>query len=536
MRKYFTALAEIFKFNQLLFKKNWLLFAVLLVPFLIIDHRVIDIDLVDAYDVDEFFFLKILYSRQFYGFNHLDVQKFFSGFYSYGRPFWIINFIATYIPFAFHKYNTALFVSRIISSLFAIQGFLIFKETLYQLTRSKVSVITISILTLLMTYFWAAGSWLHPDWLMMYFMLLAFHYFFTSAKHGNYTSQAFLMALAIAVGVKVQSLQFMPLLALYYAKPFFVAPSVKTFISAVKQNLIAVLVIGIVFLALNPYLLHPKGFPLFAESFAKDMASNKDNNGAGYIPTFNDKVNVFAAAYLSQWIVALVALLSLWFAVFSLKNFKEQYEKLSFILTTAVVIAYYIFMVNKAWPHYYLPIPFMILLLVAFVLPALFKKIQMLRAALGILIILQIISTVVHFNYFMDWAQPQRRLSRNHNYEKYKVIAQTLNQYPDCKNASVMFTYDLPIPVNACHLDFNRVSHSPAPTLTELRYVSHFEPNPVDYLVIEKSKFYRPGSNQALPGATRIVALIDSIKAGQVSDFKAIAADSSFVYIKRVSK
>ena len=535
MKKYFTALGEIYRLNKLVFKRNVLLFVILLIPFLVIDYRVIDIDFVDAYDVDEFFFLKVLYSRQFFGFNHLDLQKFFSGFYSYGRPFWIIDFLVTYLPFTFHKYNLALFLTRVVSSLFAIQGFLIFKETLYKLAGKGYALLLITVTTLLMTYFWAAGSWLHPDWMMMYFVLLAFYYFFNERIENNH-SQAFLMAIAIAVAVKVQSLQFMPLVALYLAKPFFLAPSVKTFINAVKQNLIALLVIGIVFIVLNPYLVHPKGPGLFYESFAKDMASNKTNNDAGYLPTFADKVNVFANAYLSPWVVILIAVAAVLFAVKGLSRFKLHYEGLVFIVTTVVVIAYYILMVNKAWPHYYLPIPFMLLLVMAITLPALLQKPQLLNMALGLVVVLQLVNTIVRFDYFKDWAQPQRRLAAAGNYAQYNAIVKTLNQFPDIKTASVMFTYDLPIPVNACHLDFSNVNHTPAPSLAELRHVSRLDPKPVDYLVVQKSKFYAADGIHALPAYKWSAALIDSIKAGQVADYKVASTDSSFIYIRRVSE
>jgi hypothetical protein len=534
MKRYFTALSDFYFLNKKIFKSNRFLFICLLAVFIIFDSRALSVDLLNGYDVDEFYFLRIMYSRQYYGFNHLEPQKFFSGFYSYGRLFWIINFIITYIPFAFEKYNAALFITRFLSSVFAVQGLLILKEIISRFGHKKLLLYTVCLLALSMIYFWAVGSWIHPDWIMMFFLLLAFYYYFDIQHDELRAPVNFLMAMAIALALKVQTLQLMPLLFLYTFKEFLLHPTIAGFIASVKKSFVAGIVLAVVFVVLNPYLLHPQGPKLFFDSFTKDLVSNKNNYWSAHIPTLAEKLDAYAGAYLSIGIMLIILVLALIFVYRNIKNLRANYEKFAFIISWVIMATYYMAFVNKTWAHYYLPIAVMALIVFYFTYPATQLKPNFSYALLTIVAVLQTVNLYQHFHVLTAWLYPEKILTTNNSYQLRNDITNFLDKHPDSKHAHLSFTYLLPIPLSSAHLNMNNVYHIPVVDHEQLTKISKLAPYPPDYVIVQKNMYYDGAGKSSRPENDAPVALIDSIKAGKIDHYKLIDSTKELLYIKRM--
>jgi hypothetical protein len=172
-----------------------------------INYQHLNIGFLSLYhSVDEWAFhlsLQTMYD----GFMNMDLKKYFShGFLSYGHIFWAINFFATLPFFLTDNIEITIYIPRMISAIFAVSSIYL----IYKISRQYVDkwhTYLIVFLALSMLGFWKNAMWIHPDWMMTFFIILSIYFYskdnFNYKKYFLYGTIAFGLALAS----KIQALK-----------------------------------------------------------------------------------------------------------------------------------------------------------------------------------------------------------------------------------------------------------------------------------------------------------------------------------------
>jgi len=322
------------------------------------------------------------------GLTSLDIKKLFSfGFYTYGFGFFFINLIATAPFFALDNIEMTIYIPRIITSLFAV-GSVWFVYKTASLYSTKYISILIAFIVLTMPGFYIYALRFAPDWMMIFFVTLSVYLFakddWSFKKYFWWATAAFGFALAS----KIQAITFIPFVFLYI---FYDSFKYKTFEGLKQKIKLFLKFIGIalsIFIITNPYLIHPIGLKAFTMSFVANMQSNATDHGVDTEITISDKLlNVIDIYYtgVALFIIILALAIYISFTIFKKSSKKSILPLIS--IYSIVNIAYLFFIVNKAWPHYYLPIFTLIPLILMYVTNR-FNKYNYL--ILGIFIALQV--------------------------------------------------------------------------------------------------------------------------------------------------
>jgi len=374
-----------------------------------INYRHLNIGFLSLYSIDEYAFHGSLVTM-YDGLISFDIRKLFSfSFYSYGFGFFFLNLLATAPFFASDNIEMTIYIPRIITSLFAVGSlYLIYKIAIHHI--DKYSSILISLLVLSMPGFWRNALWFHPDWMMVFFIVLSI-YFFTkdNFKNKKYFWWA-IVSLGFAISTKIQAITFLPFLFVYIFYENFQFKNFKNIIVNLKLFTKSFISLLMIFIVTNPYLIHPSGLKAFITMFVANMKSNATNHGMGGVVTIEDKMaNAIDYYYLDTFLFIGIFLFSVvvLFSIFD-KNRKKSILpliSLYFILN----IIYMFIMVNKDWQHYYLSIFVLIPLIFIFMIQKFGKYKYMI---LGGVMLIQMSTHILEYNtVFNKGYHPEKEIS-----------------------------------------------------------------------------------------------------------------------------
>jgi len=328
-----------------------------------INYRHLNIGFLSLYSIDEYAFHGSLINM-YDGLTSFDIKKLFSfGFYSYGFGFFFLNLLATGPFFATDNIEMTIYIPRIITSLFAV-GSVWFVYKIAREYTDKYFSILIALIILSMPGFWRNALWFHPDWMMVFFIVLS-TYLFTkdNFEYKKYFWWA-IFALGIAISVKVQAITFLPFAFLYIFYDNFQYKNFDKITYKIKLFLKSFFSLVVVFVVTNPYLIHPKGLKAFVAMFVENMKSNATNHGrVGDVSILEKIQNAIDFYYLDTILFFVVFILSIMilFSILKKDHKKSILPLISLYFISNIV--YLFLMVNKDWQHYYLAIFILIPLL-----------------------------------------------------------------------------------------------------------------------------------------------------------------------------
>lgn len=330
-----------------------ILFIVSLI-FLYMNYRHLNLGFLSLYSLDEYAFhgsLRTMYE----GLTTLDIKKFFSfGFYSYGFSFFSLNLLLTGPFFWTENTEMTIYIPRLVTSFFAIATlYLIFKIARKHTDNS--SAILISLILVSMPGFWKNGFWFHPDWMMTFFIVSTVYLFTKDEWHFKIFFWIGCITYGLALAVKIQAITFIPFILIYIIYDNLQNKKIDNPLKTLKIIIKTLLISLLVFLILNPYLIHPKGLNAFISSFIMNMESNATNHGLYNNVSIMDKINNAIDYYfLNKYIFISLVFIAV---TLSFNIFKKEKSK-SILNIVAVYflinIIYLLLKVNKDWQHYYL--------------------------------------------------------------------------------------------------------------------------------------------------------------------------------------
>lgn len=330
------------------------LFVALFGAFAVINSNYLDMGFLQLHQIDEYgFHLSLL--DMYDGLREGNLRNLFGyRFYNYGFGFFLLNLFVT-MPFLDGTHNAmAIYLPRMVTSLSALVGL----YYLYRTAGLQVSALTSTLfvfLTISMPAFWTIGSWFHPDWLMTACLLVAFYHFACNDDDPgrNYWRGVLWFGLAAGLG-KFQAFTFLPFLFFYVFHDELARLDFSHFASNLKRAVLSVAAAFSIFVALNPYLLHPAGLHAFLRILEKNMVSNTTGHYTRIIHGVGEKIEhaVFDHYLNPLLFLIFLGLIAFWCADYFRGGKRRSYQALAFYC--AIYFAYLLFGVNKVWQHYYL--------------------------------------------------------------------------------------------------------------------------------------------------------------------------------------
>jgi hypothetical protein len=370
-----------------------LIFLIFLV-FSYFNYRHLNLGFLQNYSLDEYAFHGSLLNM-YEGLISFDVRKFFSfHFYSYGFSFFFLNLLATLPFFATDNIEMTIYIPRLISSIFAISSlYLVYKIAKEYLDRT--SSIIISLIIVSMPGFWVNAFWFHPDWMMVFFILLTIFFFLKDNWKNDKYFWLGSISFGLAIASKIQAVTFIPFIFLYVFYDNIKNTNIIKFFFRIRIFTKALSLSLLVFIFANPYIIHPKGFNAFVLSFLENLESNSTNHGTAGILTISDKINnAIYYYYVDKFIFVFLILISL-FLLFKIFKKEDNRNLLNLVAAYFLInIGYLLIFVNKDWNHYYLPI-FTVAPLLFISLVREYKKIK--YYILSGLIIIQVVTHITEY-------------------------------------------------------------------------------------------------------------------------------------------
>ncbi len=336
-------------------------------------------------DVDEDAF-QISIDRMRQGWSALDPMRSFSfGFYAYGRLFWLIPGILWYVFHLIGNDAALIFIPRLVSTLFGLMWVICVYETLrFRLTRWQ-ALLGAGFL-LLMTGFWKNTFWFHPDHMMTAFALLAMYLFAKDASSYSRRFWRWCVAVGIALASKLAAIIFVPVIGVYlmYGR----LTKRLSFTQMVKYGVCSLGCVLVMYVLLNPYVLHPIGFNAIKTQFFIDLYSNATNHGGDptSITPMSIYTNVIQKYYV--WWQVLVLLLVMW-VLGTYREIRVRSKQPIIMLTLFWLLLASIYMltaIHKERQHYYV-FPAMFLPLLFLELQGYKERVQWLL--LGLILLMQ---------------------------------------------------------------------------------------------------------------------------------------------------
>ena len=324
------------------------LFVLLLAALAIINTQYLDIDFLIAYSPNEYAFHNSLI-MMLDGLREADLKKFFGyGFYNYGFGFWFLNLIAT-LPFLDgDNTKAAVYLPRIVTALSALGGL----GYLYLAARQSLNTWAATLLILVvvsMPAFWVNVVF-SPDWLMTACLLVALYYFVRNDAHPgrNYWLGVVWFGLAASLG-KFQAFVFLPFLFFYLFRDEIVQRDFTRFLDHLKRAVISAAVAIGLFVALNPFVLHPKGLKAFLRILDINLATNSGPQLSVMYKISHIVFDYYVNPLLFAVLVALIAYECIGYFFY---DRKRSTQALAFYC--AIYLAYLLLVVHKDWQGYYL--------------------------------------------------------------------------------------------------------------------------------------------------------------------------------------
>ncbi len=348
-------------------RESIVLYSILLGCFAVfcyMDWRYIDVEflgLAKGDEMEHFLELQSIYN----GFITLNIKKIFTiGAYNYGFPYYMLNLLAA-LPFIItENYSLQIYAPRVLNALFNIANLYLIYKIARMYLSARLCVVVIGIV-ISMSGFWHQGYIYKPDVFQGFFVLACAYYLLRdNFSFGKHYTLAWI-ALGLGMGVaKFQAILFIPMVYAY----IFMCMREQGLWRSVKRAVVATFGIFAIWIATNPYLLHPRGFNAWYAMFEGNMNSNATNHGAYTQVTLSDKLAMIDYYYFEIVVfIVLLAVVAYYCFIAGKQAFlatSPNFSTLSHAQGTALRFApiaaglgvsfvYLLFFVNKAWEAYY---------------------------------------------------------------------------------------------------------------------------------------------------------------------------------------
>ena len=348
-------------------RESIVLYSILLGCFAVfcyMDWRYIDVEflgLAKGDEMEHFLELQSIYN----GFITLNIKKIFTiGAYNYGFPYYMLNLLAA-LPFIItENYSLQIYAPRVLNALFSIANLYLIYKIARMYLSARLCVVVIGIV-ISMSGFWHQGYIYKPDVFQAFFVLACAYYLLRdNFSFGKHYTLAWI-ALGLGMGVaKFQAILFIPMVYAY----IFVCMREQGLWRSVKRAVVASFGIFAIWIATNPYLLHPRGFNAWYAMFEGNMNSNATNHGAYTQVSLSDKLAMIDYYYFEIVVfIVLLAVVAYYCFIAGKQAFlatSPNFSTLSHAQGTALRFApiaaglgvsfvYLLFFVNKAWEAYY---------------------------------------------------------------------------------------------------------------------------------------------------------------------------------------
>ena len=348
-------------------RESIVLYSILLGCFAVfcyMDWRYIDVQflgLAKGDEMEHFLELQSIYN----GFITLNIKKIFTiGAYNYGFPYYMLNLLAA-LPFIItENYSLQIYAPRVLNALFSIANLYLIYKIARMYLSARLCVVVIGIF-IAMSGFWHQGYIYKPDVFQAFFVLACAYYLLCdNFSFGKHYTLAWI-ALGLGMGVaKFQAILFIPMVYAY----IFMCMRTQCIIPSIKRAIVATFGIFAIWIATNPYLLHPRGFNAWYAMFEGNMNSNATNHGAYTQVSLSDKLAMIDYYYFEIVVfIALLAVVAYYCFIAGKQAFlatPPNFSTLSHAQGTALRFApiaaglgvsfvYLLFFVNKAWEAYY---------------------------------------------------------------------------------------------------------------------------------------------------------------------------------------
>ena len=242
-----------------------------------------------------------------------------------------------------------------ISSVFMVMSLVLLDATLKNLSATNFDRAGSIFFLIIMPGLWFNATWFHPDFMMTGFLMLSIYFLSLDILPKSSSFNKAVIFWAIAMAVKIQAVSMAPL----FLWSFFFRKEVRHLRSETILLLCKFfLQIVIIYVILNPYLLHPDGMNAWLASQLSEASKMVPENTSALI-SIKERLN-FAVLNFYLPLITFLGLICLAISAF-IQDFKDKtasfYGALCF--TFFLNIGYLLFFVNKGWNHYYLPLAFM---------------------------------------------------------------------------------------------------------------------------------------------------------------------------------
>ena len=343
-----------------------------------IDFSWSKLSILEMKSIDEYAFHGSLL-RVYEGLISFDLKKIFShGFYSYGSTFFILNGLAAFPWLGETGSSFAIIVPRVITTIFMAASLFIMTKLVEQFHNNIFEKILALLFVIAMPGIWVNAMWFHPDYMMTAFLMASMYMLFRSNEIGDRYYWLSVLFWGIAVAVKVQAITFAPVLIWSVLIMIRNKSGSEQFVQILAASFVSIVII---FVILNPYVIHPKGANAWFQVFVSNIESNASNHGRVGELSLEFKIkNAIELFYVPMALFIMLLLLSL-IAIY--KEWNSKQLRLS---------------VNKAWNHYYLPIFIMAPLIFSFGINLLRDRFSLNLISLRATFILLVVTQIVAFS------------------------------------------------------------------------------------------------------------------------------------------
>lgn len=341
----------------------------------------LDIDILRSKSLDEYVFHRVILNIH-EGFLNFDLRQIFSiYFYLYGFSYFFLNYLLV-LPFLDLETNLIVFLPRIISTFSMFMTWLF----LHKLIVLKNADIWITYLILVLFMFmpgvWLNATWFHPDFLMTWTMMISIYFLFISKFSFNHYFLLSIVAWSFAISIKFQAVMLAPLYGWFFLDRVSNSNS-KTEI--MRQLIVTTSIVLLIYLILNPYLLHPEGIMAWIDSAIFEFKKNSVDD----IAILDKLESAFLSFFISKIIFVCICSISIYLIFRDIISKSFTFEGgISFCYL--VNLSLLIYFSNKLWPHYYLPLGIYALIILGIELPKLRSFVKNKYIYSSVLIILAI--------------------------------------------------------------------------------------------------------------------------------------------------
>lgn len=316
----------------------------------------IEFDILKVRSIDEYAFHGSLL-RMHKGILNLDLRGIFDfSQYLYGFPFFALNEIVSF-PFLFEAGNKyAVFFPRVLTSIFAVMCLYVLDKVIEKEGASRLERVVVLGVVITWYGFLANAIRMRPDFMMCAFLLLS--YYMLLSADGNENMYWLSVAMwGVAITVKFQAITYAPVIIGFLLVVW--KKGDLSVMKVIKFGIASMLLILVIYLALNPHVMHPEGAKAWWNDLLSNMKSNSTNFGwFGDVPLsqkLTDAVEQYYPypLYLFFLAYSIYVIVRDWIASRLTPAFLASF----FVITNSL---YLLLFVNKSAGHYYLPVMFLL--------------------------------------------------------------------------------------------------------------------------------------------------------------------------------